>query len=260
MKASLAAVAVATTAAAFLSLPAAAEDFSWKGAISRGGVIEIKGVNGGIEATAGSGHEAEVTATKRARRSNPDDVEIKVVEHSGGVTICAVYPSHGGRANECQPGAGGHMSTRDNDTNVDFTVKVPAGARFVGRTVNGGIEATGLPGDAEAYTVNGGVRLEAAGLARGETVNGAIRASLGRADWTGELKLTTVNGGIRLDLPEGTNAVVKAGTVNGSISTDFPLTVKGRFNRRHLEGQIGSGGRELELETVNGSIDIKKKL
>jgi Putative adhesin len=251
------AVAVAT---AFLSLPAAAEDFSWKGAIARGGVLEIKGVNGGIEATAGSGTEAEVTAIKRARRSDPDEVEIKVVEHSGGVTICAVYPSRGGRANECQPGAGGDMSTRDNDTNVDFTVKVPAGARFVGRTVNGGIEATGLPGDAEAYTVNGGVRLEAAGLARAESVNGAIRASLGRADWTGELKLTTVNGGIRLDLPEGTNAVVKAETVNGSISTDFPLTVKGRFNRRHIEGQIGSGGRDLELETVNGSIDIKKRL
>jgi DUF4097 and DUF4098 domain-containing protein YvlB len=251
-------VAVAITAA--FALPAAAQDFTWKGAIARGSAIEIKGVNGSIDATAGSGNEAEVTAVKRARRSNPDEVEIKVVEHSGGVTICAVYPSHGGRANECQPGEGGHMSTRDNDTNVEFTVKVPAGARFVGRTVNGGIEATGLPGDAEAYTVNGGVRLEAAGVARGETVNGGIRASLGRADWTGELKLTTVNGGIRLELPEGTNATVKAETVNGSISTDFPLTVLGRFNRRHLNGQIGNGGRELELETVNGSIDIKKKL
>jgi Putative adhesin len=263
MNARLASVAVALAVVAVTaasSLPAAAQDFTWKGAVARGGVIEIKGVNGGIEASAGSGNEAEVTAVKRARRSNPDEVEIKVVEHSGGVTICAVYPSRGGRANECQPGEGGHMSTRDNDTNVEFTVKVPPGARFVGRTVNGGIEATGLPGDAEAYTVNGGVRLEAAGVARGETVNGGIRASLGRADWTGALKLNTVNGGIRLDLPEGTNATVKADTVNGSISTDFPLTVTGRLNRRHLQGQIGSGGRELELETVNGSIDIKKKI
>ncbi len=253
-------IAIAVVAAAAFSLPAAAEDFSWRGAIPRGGVVEIKGVNGSIEATAGSGNEAEVTAVKRARRSDPDEVEIKVVEHSGGVTICAVYPSRGGRANECQAGEGGSMSVHNNDTNVEFTVKVPAGARFVGRTVNGGIEATGLPGDAEAYTVNGGVRLEAAGIARGETVNGAIRASLGRADWAGELKLSTVNGGIRLDLPEGTNATVKAETVNGSISTDFPLTVTGRVNRRHLIGQIGSGGRELELETVNGSIDIKKKI
>jgi DUF4097 and DUF4098 domain-containing protein YvlB len=253
------AIALAVTAAA-LALPVSAEDFSWHGRIASGGTIEIKGVNGSIDATAGTGPEVEVTAVKKARRSDPDEVEIKVVEHSGGVTICAVYPSRGSRSNECQPGEGGHMNTRDNDVNVEFEVKVPAGVRFVGRTVNGGIEATGLPGDAEAYTVNGGVRLEAAGVARGETVNGGIRASLGRADWTGELKLSTVNGGIRLELPEGTNASVKAETVNGSITTDFPLTVQGRVNRRHLNGQIGSGGRELELETVNGSIDIKKKL
>src|SRR5262245_15790892 len=93
-----------------LSFPAAADDFSWKGALGRGAVLEIKGVNGGIDATAASGAEAEVTAFKRARRSNPDEVEIKVVEHSGGVTICAVYPSHGGRANTCEPGEGGHMN------------------------------------------------------------------------------------------------------------------------------------------------------
>ncbi len=251
--------ALAATAAAF-SLTAAAQDFNWHGRIASGGAIEIKGVNGSIDATAGTGPEVEVTAVKRARRSDPGEVVIKVVEHPGGVTICAVYPSRGSRSNECQPGEGGHMNTRDNDVIVEFEVKVPAGVRFVGRTVNGGIEATGLPGDAEAYTVNGAVRMEAAGVARGETVNGAIRASLGRADWSGELKLSTVNGEIRLELPEGTNASVKAETVNGSISTDVPLTVQGRFSRRHLNGQIGSGGRELELETVNGSIDIKKKL
>jgi len=253
-------IAWAVTAAA-LSLPAAAEDFRWHGSIARGNAIEIKGVNGGIDAVAGTGPEVEVTAVKRGgRRSDPDEVEIKVVEHARGVTICAVYPSRGSRPNECQPGEGGHMNTRDNDVQVDFEVKVPTGVRFVGRTVNGGIDAVGLPGDAEAYTVNGGVRLEATGVARGETVNGGIRASLGRADWTGELKLNTVNGGIRLELPEGTNATVRAGTVNGDISTDFPLTVKGRFNRRHLDGVIGTGGRELELETVNGNIELKKKL
>src|SRR5207342_1785998 len=95
------AVAVAVTSAA-LSLPAAAQDFNWHGRVASGGVIEIKGVNGGIDATASSGSEVEVTAVKKARRSDPAGVEIKVVEHSGGVTICAVYPSSGSRSNDCQ--------------------------------------------------------------------------------------------------------------------------------------------------------------
>ena len=46
--------------------------------------------------------------------------------------------------------------------------------------------------------------------------------------------------------------------MNGEIETDFPLTVTGRISRRHLSGTIGGGGRTLELETVNGSIQLRK--
>jgi DUF4097 and DUF4098 domain-containing protein YvlB len=150
------------------------------------------------------------------------------------------------------------MSVQDNDVNVEFRVSVPAGVRFVGRTVNGAIEASGLQADAEAETVNGGVELHSTGTARAQTVNGGITARLGRADWTGALKLETVNGGIELTLPEGLSADVRASTVNGDISTDFPLSVTGKIARRKLEGTIGAGGRLLEMKTVNGGIDLKK--
>ena len=46
--------------------------------------------------------------------------------------------------------------------------------------------------------------------------------------------------------------------MNGDITTDFPLTVQGRFSKRRISGTIGSGGRQLELETVNGGIELKK--
>jgi len=253
--AGLAALGLALAASA-----AAGEDFRWQGRVAPGQAVEVKGVNGGIDAEPAGGAEVEVTAVKRARKSDPDEVEIKVVEHAGGVTVCAVYPSRDAdRPNECAPGAGGRMNTRDNDVNVKFTVRVPAGVRFVGRTVNGGIEARDLPADAEAYTVNGGIRLESAGVARGETVNGGIHASLGRADWQGELSLKTVNGGIELVVPAGLDAELDARTVNGDISTDFPLTVRGRFSKRRVSGTIGAGGRKLELETVNGGIELRQK-
>src|SRR5262249_13343428 len=159
---------------------------------------------------------------KRGRRSDPSEVEIKVLEHAGGVTICAVYPSPANsRPNECAPGGGGHMSTRNNDVEVTFEVRVPKGVGFVGRTVNGGVDAVDLPGDAEAYTVNGGVRVEAGGEARAETVNGSIRAVMGRAEGSSALSLKTVNGSITVELPSSTNADLHAETVNGSIETDF---------------------------------------
>jgi hypothetical protein len=261
-------ILAAVTAAIALAVPVLAEapakasgakqeEFHWAGKVAAGAAVEIKGVNGGIVATGATGGGVEVTAIKKGRKSDPAEVKIEVVEHAGGVTICAVYPSSGG-PNECKPGEAGRMSVRDNDVNVEFRVTVPAGVRFVGRTVNGGIEASGITADAEAHTVNGGVELDATGTARAETVNGGITARLGRTDWAGALSLKTVNGGIEMTMPAGLSADVKASTVNGDIQTDFPLTVTGRISRRKLEGTIGSGGRLLELSTVNGGIELRK--
>jgi hypothetical protein len=250
-------ILAAVVAAAFAaSARASQEDFHWQGKVAAGAAVEIKGTNGGIVAT-GGGTEVEVTATKKGRKSDPAGVKIEVVEHAGGVTICAVYPSTGA-PNECKPGEGGRLNAHDNDVNVEFRVKVPVGVRFVGRTVNGGIEASGIAADAEAHTVNGGVQLDATGTARAETVNGGITARLGKADWDGTLRLKTVNGGIEVTMPESLSADVKASTVNGDIQTDFPLAVTGKISHRKIEGTVGSGGRRLEMETVNGGIELHK--
>jgi DUF4097 and DUF4098 domain-containing protein YvlB len=253
----LAILAAIVVAAPALST-ADSEQFHWNGKLAAGQVIEIKGVNGGITASGTSGGEVELVAVKKGRHSDPHAVKIDVVEHADGVTICAVYPAADGKANECAPGKAGRMNVRDNDVNVEFKLSVPAGVRFVGRTVNGGIDARGLQADAEAETVNGGVDLDSTGTARAQTVNGGITARLGRADWTGTLKLATVNGGIDVTLPDGLNADVQAATVNGDISTDFPITVTGKFGKRKLNGTVGSGGRLLEMNTVNGGIELKK--
>ena len=233
-------------------------EFRWHEPLAAGRLIEIKGVNGGVEAEPSSGGEVEVVAVKRARRSNPDDVRIEVVHTAEGVTICAVYPNPGGEPNTCTPGRGGHNSVRDNDTSVSFTVRVPAGVRFAGRTVNGKVSADNLGADVEATTVNGSINVSTTGLARAQTVNGSINVTMGRADWQGEMEFKTVNGGINVSFPASLAADVEARTTNGDISTDFPLTVQGTFGRRHLSGSIGGGGRELRLETVNGSVQIRR--
>jgi Putative adhesin len=232
-------------------------DFQWRGQIGSGQTIEVKGVNGDIRAVASSSGDTEVTATKSSRRSNPADVRIEVVPHAGGTTICAVYPDGSGQgSNRCEPGEGGRMRTRDNDTVVHFVVHVPVGVRFTGRTVNGEIEAASLNGDAEGHTVNGSVHLSTTGFAVANTVNGSIDVTMGRADWPGGAKFSTVNGGVTLHLPAILNAEVRASTVNGDIVSDFPITVTGAVTRRSLRGTVGSGGQELNLSTVNGSIKL----
>jgi hypothetical protein len=248
---------VGATLLASASPATAQADFQWHGQLTSGQTIEIKGINGDVRASASSSGEVEVTAARSARRSNAADVRIEVVPHAGGVTICAVYPTAPGRsANRCEPGGEGRSNTRDNDTVVHFDVHVPYGVGFVGRTVNGEVNAESLQGDAEAHTVNGSVRLTTTGLAIASTVNGSVNVSMGRADWPSGATFKTVNGEITLTLPSVLNAELRAEVLNGSIKSDFPVTVTGQVSRRRLSGQIGAGGQELNVSTVNGSIKL----
>jgi hypothetical protein len=235
------------------------EEFRWQGRVSPAATVEVKGVNGAVRAEAGSGDRVEIVALKSGRRSNPAEVRIEVIEHAGGVTVCAVYPSRDpDEPNRCEPGSGGRMNTRNNDVKVDFTVRVPPGVHFAGKTVNGEVAAEGLDGEVHVRTVNGSVRFSTSGYGEGSTVNGSIVGRLGRTDWSEPLEFKTVNGSITLDLAGDLNAELEAKTVNGSISTDFPITVTGTFSRRSLRGTVGTGGRRISLSSVNGSIHLRR--
>src|SRR6266545_2670514 len=162
---------------------AAGQDFNWHGRLAAGKRLEVKGVNGDVRAVLASGAEAVVNARKHARRSDPDEVEIRVVESEDGVTICAVYPTprRAREENNCEPVDRGRSSTDNNDVTVDFEVQVPAGVQF-----------------------------------NGQTVNGSVYAEMGRSDWKNDLEFSTVNGGITLILPNGKlDTEVLAYTDNG---------------------------------------------
>ena len=253
-------VALAAWLPAASALAQQERDFEWEGALAAGRTLEVMGVNGHIEAEPASGGTASVTATKEAKRgADPSEVTIEVAEHAGGVRICAVYPTRDGGRTTCDD-EGVHGRIDDRQVEVDFTVRVPTGVHFVARTVNGGIEARSLRGNVRATTVNGGVSVSGTGTVEATTVNGAIDAAIGANAWSGTLALETVNGAISVTLPGDVGARVEAATVNGGLSSDFPLTVSpGRsWGPRHMEGTIGEGGGSLSLQTVNGAIELKR--
>jgi hypothetical protein len=236
-----------------------AEPFKWTGKLAAGKTVEVRGVNGPIRAVASSGSTVELVAIRSGRRNDPESVKIDVVQHDGGVTICAVYPSKDtSRPNVCKPGDS-RMNVRNNDVNVEFELQIPRNLSFEGRTVNGGIRAE-VDGQAAVSTVNGSIEVTAGTLTEATTVNGSIRAEV-RSDTNAsdDIKLSTVNGSVRLRLPEGVNADVSAKTVNGGITSDFAeIEVFKKWGPRSASGKLGRGGRELELSTVNGGIRITR--
>lgn len=237
------------------------QDFHWRGALDAGQRVTIKGINGNIRAEAASGSEVEITAVKRAgRRGDVDDVRIERVMHAGGVTVCAIYPSpRGGMRNECTAGTDSRVNNENNDVRVDFVVRVPRGVHFYGGTVNGSVSAEDMPADASVSTVNGAATVSAAGVVQASTVNGDVEATTGQANPARDLRFSTVNGSITLNVPAGFRATVDAELLNGRIDSDFPLRItSGRYVGRSAEGEIGGGGRELNLSTVNGNIRIRR--
>jgi len=232
-------------------------EFHWSGKLDADKVVEIKNVNGTVDALVSSGDQVEVTAEKSGPRSS--EIKIVVEQHSDGVTICAIYPYGMGGSTKCGPGTSWHSNNVHGDNNkVHFVVHLPKNLRFSAQTVNGNVNAEDLGRFVRATSVNGSVHVSTASWAEVKTVNGSIEVRMGSADWSGTLKIESVNGSVKLEMPDDLNAEVKFSSVNGRVSSDFPITISGGFVGHSARGTVGKGGRDLVVETVNGSMELKK--
>lgn len=237
------------------------DSFSWRGELGAQRTIHLHNVNGEVRIEQGSGRTVELSAVKRWRRGDPDDVRIEArVTSAGDVVICALY----GERQTCdEEGIRGRRDENrrwrdDNDVSVDFTVKIPADARVDAGTVNGDLIIGGTAGSINARTVNGDIEARStAGRVDARTTNGSITVRTAAPTNDG-LEYSTVNGSITIEMPAGVNADVDLRTVNGRISSDFPMTLDGSINPRRIRASIGNGGPALRVSTVNGSIRLRK--
>jgi hypothetical protein len=218
------------------------EETRWHGWVPSGQVVEVNNIHGDIRAELASGDEIEVIAIKRGF-SDPAQVSIEVVEHKGGVTICAVYPdadrnhpfdcrpSHGGGFRQAETSDSGTHIRWDNggggdvlinDLRVDFVVRLPKRLRFIGRTVDGDVSAHMLEQDVEAHSVLGDVSV---------------------------------------DLSRNPGAEVHAESAKGTVSSEFPLSMRCNSGHGMLAfGRVGRAHRTLRLKTDTGDIHLARPL
>lgn len=153
--------------------------------------------------------------------------------------------------------ASGPENRRDYHWDVSYEVFVPRRADVSVETHNGGIAISDVNGRIDFSAVNGGVVLRRVGGAvRGSTTNGGLVIELSGDRWDGEsMDVSTTNGGVILSVPENYSAHLQTGTVNGSVSTDFPVT--GRITKQ-LALDLGSGGASVKAVTTNGGVHLKR--
>ena len=155
--------------------------------------------------------------------------------------------------------ASGPESNRDRHWDVSYEVFVPRRSDVSVETHNGGIAIVDVNGKIDFDATNGGVVLRRIGGAvHGSTTNGGLMIELSGDRWDGEtLDVSTTNGGVVMSVPENYSAHLETGTVNGSISVDFPVTVQGPINKQ-LAVNLGSGGATVKATTTNGGVRIRR--
>jgi len=237
-------------------------------------------VNGSVTIDQSSDNSVHVRAEKfPGRDGDIRDVRFVVIQYDGDVRICALSKEN----DRCDEdglhsyGDDDRGRRRDRNVEVKFTVQVPRGVRVgagtvngsmsvrgtgaevKASTVNGGVDVSDAGGQVKASTVNGNVRVTtSAGPVSASTVNGSISARMGNLSRDGDMRFNTVNGTITVETPSSLDANISIDTMFGGISSDFPVQLSGRFGPRHAEGVIGRGGRRISMNTVNGSVELRK--
>lgn len=215
--------------------------------IQAGGVIRVKAEpNGSVTVIGTDGNQIQLTAKIQARGRTDE----RARELGEAVRIVQ---------NQTSIEAQGSKTTSREYWSVSYELRVPRTSDLWVRSQNGGIQVTDVNGEMDLGTVNGGLTLSGlSGNVRAETTNGGVDVALEGRRWQGAgLTVRTVNGGVDLSIPERYSAELETGTVNGGLDFDFPITVRGRLNRR-LTATLGEGGPPIRVTTTNGGVSVRR--
>jgi hypothetical protein len=277
------AVAVAASPAPAMAQQEVGRDvtvWTWDGRISSGNWFHLHNVNGAVYIEESRDNSIHVRAEKIPHRDGDiRDVRFVVIQSGGDVRICALSRENDRCDEDGLRSSDDDDRRRNRNRNVEvrFDVQVPRGVRVAAGTVNGSMSVRGTGAEVRASTVNGGVEVRdaggqvrastvngnvrvttSAGPVNASTVNGSINASMGNLNREGDMKFNTVNGTITVETPSSLDANISIDTMFGGISSDFPVQLSGKFGPRHAEGVIGRGGRRISMNTVNGSVELRK--
>jgi hypothetical protein len=251
-------------------------DFTWSGDVGAGKRVTVKNVIGDIRIEPASGATATVTGVKRAgRHGDPKEVEIRQVAGKDGPVFCVVYPGSDG---DCGGGRG--EKHEENDTRVDFTIRLPAGAALAAMTVSGDVLGHGIRGSAEVRSVSGDVSLSdvTGDLVEGRSVSGDVRLEKiaagevvaesvsGDLLYSGEIRgkgsydFKTVSGDVTLEIPGGAGAEVSGSTFSGDVRSGFALKGEGSQygSRQRIRGTIGDGSARIRFESLSGDLSLRE--
>ena len=110
------------------------------------------------------------------------------------------------------------------------------------------------PGEVRASTGSGGIQLEdIRGGLNAHTGSGDVEVSgKPEAPW----QVGSASGGVKLHVAQGAGLRLDASSASGDVHSSLPLASQNNNGKHSLQGQVGSGGPEVRVQTASGDIHI----
>jgi len=230
---------------------AAAEEFSHTYPVENQTLFTIEGINGNITIEARSGIDSITIEGERKVESESyedaeeclEELEVYITGNNNEYLVVTHQPSHSDGRNFI----------------IHYHIIIPDYMRTTIYNVNGDIFVDSLNNKVYAAQTNGTINLS--------EINGSIEAGLTNGNiitgmalpGNGICRLNTVNGNVILSVPDTTSAHLSANIVNGVISISG-LTLESQVSSPYaLTGVLNDGNGTIDLDVVNGSINISKK-
>ena len=129
-------------------------------------------------------------------------------------------------------------------------------------SINETVQVIGADGPIVVNAVNGDIDLQKieSELVEVSTVNGDVRF-VGALRAHGRYNFSTHNGDLILGMPESANATVSVSTFSGDFQSAFPVQLERAAKPgRRFGFTMGSGAARINLESFEGTIQLKKAL
>ena len=243
--------------------------------------LVLKNIFGPITVEGYSGNTVQISVIKRITADNQTELELgkkelslKVVEQEDRLVVhpdapYINYNQKGLRFDWCN-----NYEEPVYKHKMSFKVKVPRGMNLNVSTVNDGdIYIANTSGNyIKVNNVNGGIDLEnVEGKTKLHCINGEVNVSYA-SNPSEASEYYSLNGDINITYQNALSADVSFKTMNGELFTDFDVEKqylrtkkeiserrKGKFKYQSTPVvQIGKGGLQLDFETLNGNVFIKK--
>jgi len=249
MKTSLRLLSLSLLAATAVAASAkVTEKFAQTYPLTANGSIHVGNINGSVEIVGWDKNEVSLEAEKSARDEEAlAHIHLKIESGPSRLSIKTEHEK-------------AWKFWESANAQVHYKLMVPVGATLDKiDVVNSNIVVTGVKGRVKLATVNGSINArDLGGPGDFDTVNGSIDVAYAvlPAD-ADEISLDTVNGSCTLKLPAAAMFKLKADTINGHVSCDFPITLE-KSGKHDLRGTVGTPGPNVKLDSVNGSLTVAK--